>query len=439
MRTRIILPLLAAATLAFPAAASAQFPHVVAAGESLSSVAAADGLTVAQLAAANGLSSGAQLVSGSTLLIPPQGSAAPAAGSPAAGVGEPESASAGGYVVQPGDTLSEIAAQQGISVAQLAADNGLDPNGVLLAGSTLQLSGSSSGAPDVGSGTSSSAGGAYLVQPGDTLTAIAARAGTSVAQLAADNGLDPDGLLPAGSTLQLAGASSGTTEMVSTGSIPSTSSAGGYVVQPGDTLSALAARAGITVSQLAAENGLDPNGTLLAGSTVALPGAGAPASMGSATSAEGQPVGATAEGNPTSPPFPTPERVSAGEIGSIASANGVPPSLAEAIGWQESGFNNDLVSTADARGVMQILPGTWDWIQRTLTPSEPLAPASAASNVRGGVLLLHSLLNSTGGDSAEAAASYYQGLSSVQQHGLFSDTQQYVNSVMALEHQFGGG
>ena len=197
MRTRISLPLLAAATLVFPAAASAQFPHVVAAGESLSSVAAADGLTVAQLAAANGLSSGAQLVSGSTLLIPPQGSAAPAAGSPAAGVGEPESASAGGYLVQPGDTLSEIAAQQGISVAQLAADNGLDPNGVLLAGSTLQLSGSSSGAPDVGSGTSSSAGGAYLVQPGDTLTAIAARAGTSVAQLAADNGLDPDGLLPA--------------------------------------------------------------------------------------------------------------------------------------------------------------------------------------------------------------------------------------------------
>lgn len=436
MRTRIVLPFLAAATLAFPAAASAQFPHVVAAGESLSSIAAADGLTVAQLAAANGLSSGAQLVSGSTLLIPPQGSAAAAAGSPAAGVAEPESASAGGYVVQPGDTLSEIAAQQGISAAQLAANNGLDPNGVLLAGSTLQLSGSSSGAADMGSGTSSSAGGAYLVQPGDTLTAIAARAGTSVAQLAADNGLDPDGLLPAGSTLQLAGASSGTTEMVSTGSSPSASSAGGYVVQPGDTLSSLAARAGITVSELAAENGLDPNGTLLAGSTVALPGAGAPASM---ASADGQPVGPVAEGNPTAPPYPTPERVSASEVGSIASANGVPPPLAEAIGWQESGFNNDLVSTADARGVMQILPGTWDWIQRTLTPSDPLAPASAASNVRGGVLLLHSLLNSTGGDSAEAAASYYQGLSSVQQHGLFSDTQQYVNSVMALEQQFGGG
>jgi soluble lytic murein transglycosylase-like protein len=130
--------------------------------------------------------------------------------------------------------------------------------------------------------------------------------------------------------------------------------------------------------------------------------------------------------------------VSASEIGQIAAANGVSPSLAAAIAWQESGFNNGLVSSADARGVMQILPGTWDWIQRTLTAGTPLAPASAASNVRGGVLLLHSLLNSTGGDPALAAAGYYQGLPSVQAHGMFRDTQRYVNSVLALQHRFGG-
>jgi soluble lytic murein transglycosylase-like protein len=130
--------------------------------------------------------------------------------------------------------------------------------------------------------------------------------------------------------------------------------------------------------------------------------------------------------------------VSASEVGSIANANGVPASLAQAIGWQESGFNNDLVSNAGARGVMQILPGTWDWIQRTLTAGTPLADASASSNVRGGVLLLHSLLQATGGDPAMAAAGYYQGLPSVQQNGMYSDTQQYVNSVMALRQRFGG-
>jgi LysM repeat protein len=310
MRARIFLTL-AAVALAAPAASSAAFPHVVTSGESLSSVAAADGLTVEQLASANGIAADGQLIAGSTLLIPPQ----------------------------------------------------------------------SSGSVTVGSGTASS-----------TATPVSTSS-----------------------------ASSGT---------------GGYVVQPGDTLSAIAVRTGTTVSELAATNGLDPSGLLLAGAALHLTGSGS--SSSSVPSADTQPVGAVAEGSAANPPFPTPERVSSSQIGSIASANNVSPSLAAAVGWQESGFNNDLVSSADARGVMQILPGTWQWIQNTLTAGTPLAPASAADNVRGGVLLLHSLLASTGGDPALAAAGYYQGLSSVRQHGLFSDTQQYVNSVMALRQRFGG-
>jgi soluble lytic murein transglycosylase-like protein len=140
------------------------------------------------------------------------------------------------------------------------------------------------------------------------------------------------------------------------------------------------------------------------------------------------------------PPYPTPQTVSPSTVGSIAAANGVPPSLADAIAYQESGFNNGAVSSADARGVMQILPGTWDWIQHTLVPgASPLAPASAVDNVRGGVLLLRSLLDSTGGNPAMAAAGYYQGLPSVERYGVYPSTQQYVNNVMALAQRFGGG
>jgi soluble lytic murein transglycosylase-like protein len=131
--------------------------------------------------------------------------------------------------------------------------------------------------------------------------------------------------------------------------------------------------------------------------------------------------------------------VSPSEVGSIAAENGVPPSLAQAVAYQESGFNNSLTSSADARGVMQILPGTWNWINENLAGSTPLDPASAASNVRGGVLLLHSLLESTNGDAAQAAAGYFQGLPSVQQNGEFPETQQYVGNVRALQEQFGGG
>ncbi len=129
--------------------------------------------------------------------------------------------------------------------------------------------------------------------------------------------------------------------------------------------------------------------------------------------------------------------VSPSDVGQVAAANGVSPSLAQAIGDQESGFNNGLVSSTGATGVMQIEPGTWNYIQRNLAGSS-LSPTSAQDNVRGGVLLLHSLLDQTGGDPSLAAAGYYQGLRSVQQHGMYLDTQRYVANVMALQHQFGG-
>jgi hypothetical protein len=67
-----------------------------------------------------------------------------------------------------------------------------------------------------------------------------------------------------------------------------------------------------------------------------------------------------------------------------------------------------------------------------------LAPASAASNVRAGVLLLRSLLSESGGDPGLAAAGYYQGLPSVLQNGQEPETEQYVSSVLALQRRFRG-
>ncbi len=392
--------------LVAPTAASADFQHTVAAGESLYSVAAADGLSVSQLAAANGLSPGSQLVAGTSLAIPPQSGYASGVSSP---------------------SVSTVSSTPVSSVGD--GDNDADDTG-------------SSGTAGVATSSASGGTGGYVVQPGDTLSSIAARQGISVAELAAANGLDPNGVLVAGTVLGGSG-SSGTAVPVSTsGTTVASTGTSGYVVQPGDTLSSIAARQGISVAELAAANGLDPNGVLLAGTVLGGSGSSGTAvpvstsSVGNA--ATGQPVGTAAEGYAGGPPYPTPETVTSSQVGSIAAANGVSPSLAAAIGWQESGFNNDLVSSAGARGVMQILPGTWDWINRTLTAGVPLAPASAASNVRGGVLLLHSLLAATGGDPAMAAAGYYQGLPSVQAHGMYSDTQAYVNSVMALRSRFGG-
>ena len=137
-----------AATLALgaaiiaPPSAGADAAHVVSSGESLSSIATADGLSVARLAAANGLSPEAELVTGRILKIPPQsvaGRQSPTTAEPSA-VSSPTTSGAG-YRVRPGDTLSGIAARYGVTVNRLAAANGLRADGLLLAGRRLTIPG----------------------------------------------------------------------------------------------------------------------------------------------------------------------------------------------------------------------------------------------------------------------------------------------------------
>jgi LysM repeat protein len=304
--------------------------------------------------------------------------------------------------------------------------------------------------------TTASASVSHVVAAGESLSSIAASDGLTVEQLAAANGLSAEASLLEGSTLTIPSPETGTPEASpSAGETPPTTEAAApdassYVVQPGDTLSAIAARAGMGIDELAIANGIDPTALLLAGAVLQVPGGSAEAAPSedeagpsegtgaqAGQAASSAPVG-EAESSTSEPPYPTEETVTPSEVGSTAEENGVPPSLAEAIASQESGFNNNLTSSADARGVMQILPETWRWIGRELAGSTPLASASAASNVRGGVLLLHSLLEATGGDPSLAAAGYFQGLESVLQEGEAPETEEYVNNVLALRHQFGG-
>jgi len=95
------------------------------------------------------------------------------------------------------------------------------------------------------------------------------------------------------------------------------------------------------------------------------------------------------------------------------------------------------VSSANARGVMQVMPGTWDYVQRNLAGRQ-LDPNSAHDNAAAGVLYLKRLLNDAGGDENAAIAGYYQGLGSVRSRGMFDDTRRYVANVQALRSRFGG-
>ena len=270
----------------------------------------------------------------------------------------------------------------------------------------------------------------HTVQPGETLWSIAAASNLTTNALAAANGLSPDANVVLGSTIQIPSESEAAAALTAGGTTtaaPAGAGApeplGGYTVQPGETLSGIAAAAGVTTQQLAWMNGLDPSAPLVSGTALKLPGAtGTPA--------------APAEVVPEAAPYPTAGTTNSAEISQIAAEHGVSGSLASAVAWQESGFNNGVVSSANARGVMQVMPGTWDWIEQNL--SGPLDPASPQDNVKAGSLYLHQLLHDTGGDERTAVAAYYQGLGSVQQDGLFPETEQYVENVMALKGRFGG-
>ena len=281
----------------------------------------------------------------------------------------------------------------------------------------------------------------HTVQPGETLWSIAASNNLTTRTVAAFNGLSEDAQVVLGSTVNVPTVAEGAAALQGVAPQASAPAAaapsqgapavlGSYIVRAGDTLSGLAAHAGVATEQMAAANGLDPAAPLLTGTVLKLP-SGAPTPVRASEPLPAQRV------VPAHGPEPTPTRVGAGDIQSVASQYGVSPSLAAAIAWQESGFNNGMVSSANARGVMQVMPGTWDYVEQNLA-GRTLDTASATDNVHAGVLYLQHLLEQTGGDESAAIAGYYQGLGSVQSRGLFDDTQKYVANVQALRSRFGG-
>jgi soluble lytic murein transglycosylase-like protein len=300
------------------------------------------------------------------------------------------------HVVMPGETLWSIAAANNLTTRTVAAYNGLSENSQVVLGSTIQV-------PSTVEGYSA------LQKAGLVTAAPAASTATAASSPAAAPASD---VAPATTT-------------------GAPAPQGAYKVRTGDTLSQLAASSGVSVAAMAAMNGLDANAPLLTGTLLKLP-AGAPTPARAATPAPTQTV------VPAAAPAPTSARLGASDIQSVAAAEGVSPSLAAAIAWQESGFNNAMVSSANARGIMQVMPGTWSYVQQNLAAGRSLDPNSATDNVHAGVLYLKHLLAQSGGDENAAIAGYYQGLSSVQSRGMFQDTQQYVNNVQALRSRFGG-
>ena len=118
------------------------------------------------------------------------------------------------------------------------------------------------------------------------------------------------------------------------------------------------------------------------------------------------------------------------EIDHWSAVYGVDAKLARALAWMESGFQQEVVSSVGAIGVMQLLPETWEWVDVILLGQT--TPRTASGNVQAGVRYLRWQLEQFGGDVRLAFAGYYQGARAVRERGLFDDTKQYVSVILQL-------
>jgi soluble lytic murein transglycosylase-like protein len=182
-----------------------------------------------------------------------------------------------------------------------------------------------------------------------------------------------------------------------------------YVVKPGDSLTAIARRSGTTLSTLAQLNKLNPARPLLIGTHLRLPAAvsSAPTAVSASNATEVR-----------------------ASIDKWAAYYAVDPSLARALAWMESGFNNSVVSSVGAQGVMQLLPSTWAYVENVLI-GHPVQHG-ADGNVEVGLAYLHHLLAVFGGNEHLALAGWYQGERAVKKVGPYKVSKVFVADVLAL-------
>lgn len=253
------------------------------------------------------------------------------------------------------------------------------------------------------------------VQRGDTLWDLSREYGTSVAALRRLNHLPGDRIY-AGQVLRLHAGTPPHRTAARTRTV-------WYRVRRGDTVSAISQHFRVPVARIAADNHLNRGRTIYPGQPLAirLPLPKAPPRAHPAPRIRHLP------GH-----FPSRASVRA-MIRRTARDLGLDPSLALAVAQQESGFQQSVVSSAGAIGVMQVLPSTGRWLSAEVV-GRRLDLTDTRDNIIAGVALLRLLTRSA--PVPQAVAGYYQGLSSVRRNGMYPQTRQYVRSVLTLRQRW---
>ena len=274
------------------------------------------------------------------------------------------------------------------------------------------------------------------VRPGDTLWDLARTHGTSERALRALNDLPGNGMIYAGQALRVSGGAS---------TAAPASSGRSHRVAAGETLSHLALRYGVSASAIAGANGVE-GGRIYAGRTLRIPGAGGGSSSASSSSVPTTNAGvriaeavrsSVAENRRVLADRSHPSKAEVRQlVAATARRYGVSPSLAVAVAYHESGFQQRVVSGVNAIGVMQVLPSTGRVLSQQSGQSLDLL--EAPDNITAGVLLLRQLIRSEG-TADGALAGYYQGLGSIERKGVLPQTRDYIRSITILRERFADG
>jgi LysM repeat protein len=278
------------------------------------------------------------------------------------------------YVVQTGDTVSDIAMRYGLSTASVLAHNGLSWSSLIFPGQVLKLTNgdplpTESASPDLGEP------GRYTIVAGDTISGIAERFGVSTLSILTANGLGWSSIIYPGQSLAIPGVLDPNAAPVESRAIaeavpeapapvpepapepaPAPPVGAQYTVVSGDTLSGIAERHGITTQELLDANGLTWESIIFGGDVLTIPGAIAPV-LASATI-----TGLDAE-----------MAANAAVIVQVGRDLGVSDYgivIALATAMQESSLRNLSWGDRDSVGLFQQRPSTgWGTVEQLTTPS----------------------------------------------------------------------
>jgi LysM repeat protein len=372
------------------------------------------------------------------------------------------------YTIARGDTISGIAGKFGLNTNEVLKLNNLQPNTIIYPGQKIKLSGTGS-APAPAPATPAAAapanaGGSYTVKAGDTLGAIAARHNVSLSDVFSWNGLNMRSIIYPGQKINVGAGAPAAPAAQAPAVQPSSAPAapapapapaapapgGSYTIKAGDTLSAIASRHGVKLSDILAANQLSMTTVIYPGNKLVIPGASIQPASSTAPAAPAAPlvpssflgftypaavVSSANENKALLNASPVPSRAEMRAIvADTARQMGVDPTLALAFAQQESGFDQRAVSPANAIGTMQVIPSSGQWasdlVGRKLNLLDPYDNATA------GVAIIKRLI-ATSKDLDTAIAGYYQGQYSVSKYGMYDDTKAYVAAIKANQKNFG--